>query len=83
MWWVLLGQSVGSRHVGSAIVAHGLSALQQVESSLTRDRTHVPCIGRRILNSLCHQGIPCQMSEAKIQPSFEEVFYSTRSQAAP
>ena len=28
----------------------GLIALQHVESSLTRDQTHVPCIGRWILN---------------------------------
>ena len=28
----------------------GLIALRHVESSQTRDRTHVPCIGRRILN---------------------------------
>ena len=28
----------------------GILALQCVESSWTRDRTHVPCIGRRSLN---------------------------------
>ena len=31
------------------VVASGLAALQHVESSRTRDRTHVPCIGRWIL----------------------------------
>ena len=33
----------------SAVVAKGLVALQQVESSLTRDLTCVLCIGRWIL----------------------------------
>ena len=28
----------------------GLAALQRVESSRTKDQTHVPCIGRWILN---------------------------------
>ena len=28
----------------------GLVALWHVESSLTRDQTHIPCIGRQILN---------------------------------
>ena len=38
------------RHVGSVVVVHGLSCLQRVESSRTRDRTHIPCIGRQVLN---------------------------------
>ena len=47
--WLLLLQSTGPR-------AHGFSrcsawvALQHVESSWTRDRTHVLCTGRQILN---------------------------------
>ena len=36
-------------HVGSVVVATGLVALWCVESSGTRDWTHVPCIRRRIL----------------------------------
>ena len=34
----------------------GLVALWHVESFQTRDRTLVPCIGRKILNPLCHHG---------------------------
>ena len=33
----------------SVVAAHGLVALQHVESSGTRNRTHVPYIGRWIL----------------------------------
>ena len=55
-WRFLLLLSVGSRHAGSsscsscmgfAVAAH---ALCHVGSSQTRDHTHVPRIGRRILN---------------------------------
>ena len=42
-------QSMGSRCAGSAAVAHGLSCLEHVGSSRTRDRNRVPCIGRRVL----------------------------------
>ena len=41
-------QAIG--HVGSVVVLHGLVALQYVESSWTREQTHVPCIGRQRLN---------------------------------
>ena len=34
------------------VVTHGLSSPQPVGSAQTRDRTHVPCTGRRILNHL-------------------------------
>ena len=34
----------------SAALAHGLGCSTHVQSSWTRDRTSVPCIGRRILN---------------------------------
>ena len=40
----------GSRAQAQQLRCTGLVALQQVESSQTRDRTRVPCIGRRILN---------------------------------
>ena len=47
---LLLLQSAGSRCVGSVVVAHELSCSPwHMGSSRTRDRTHVPCIGRRIL----------------------------------
>ena len=36
-------------HVGSVVMVQGLVALQQVESSQTRDWTRVSCIGRQIL----------------------------------
>ena len=36
----------------------GLAALQHVESSWTRDRTRVPCIGRQILNHWTSQENP-------------------------
>ena len=37
-------------------MAHGLVALRRVESPQTRDRTHVTCIGRRVLD---YQGSSC------------------------
>ena len=36
----------------------GLAAPWHVESSQTRDRTHVPCIGRQSSYPLCHEGSP-------------------------
>ena len=60
--WLLLLQSTGSRPTGSVVMAHGsraqaqklwrmgLVAPRNVGSSRTRAWTHVPCIGRRILN---------------------------------
>ena len=42
-------QSAGSRHACSVLVSMGLVAPQHVESSRTRDQTHVSCIGRWIL----------------------------------
>ena len=47
---LLLLQSAGSRCVGSVVVAHELSCSPwHTGSSRTRDQTHVPYIGRRIL----------------------------------
>ena len=44
-------RSTGSRHWASVVVVHGLQLpLWHMESSWTRGRTHVPCIGRWILN---------------------------------
>ena len=46
-----LWQSTGSRvRRLQQLWLIGLAALQRAESSLTRDQTHVPCIGRQILN---------------------------------
>ena len=66
-WWLLLSQPLGAQaaavsapgrwSASSVVVVHGLVALRQVGSSGTRARTHVSCIGRRIL-SLSHQGSP-------------------------
>ena len=36
--------------MGSVVVTTGVVAPQHVESSQTRDQTHIPCIGRWILN---------------------------------
>ena len=46
----LLLRSTGSRRAGSVVVAHGPSCSRHAGSSQTRARTHVPCIGRQILN---------------------------------
>ena len=47
----LLLQSVGSRVCGLQWMwCTGLVVLWHVESSWTRDRAHVPCIGRQTLN---------------------------------
>ena len=49
--WLLLLWSTGSRHVRFSGCSTGLVAPRHVGSSQrTRDRTHAPCIGRRILN---------------------------------
>ena len=37
------------QHSGSVAVHTGLAALRHVGSSWARDRTHVPCIARRIV----------------------------------
>ena len=58
LWQLLLLQSTGSRHAGFSscgtqaqqLWRTGLVAPRHVESSWTRARTHVPCIGWRILN---------------------------------
>ena len=58
--WLLWLQSTGSRvlvlqglwHVGSGVVALRLTCLQQVESSQTRDGTHVHCTGRFLTTGL-------------------------------
>ena len=60
-------QSMGSRHMGFSgcgtgahyLWLEGLVALQHVESSQTRDRTCVPCVGRRILTHSATREVLC------------------------
>ena len=64
--WLLLLQSTGSRRTGfSSFVTQaqeswrtGLAAPWHVGSSWTRARTHVPCIGRQILNHCTTREVP-------------------------
>ena len=64
--WLLLLQSMGSRHTGFSsrgawaqqLWRMGLVALRHVGSSRTRARTHVPCIDRRILNHCATREAP-------------------------
>ena len=48
--WAQQLRRTGSRAHPLQLWCVGLAALQHVGSSRTRDRTHVPCIGRRALN---------------------------------
>ena len=65
LWWLLL-VSTGSRCTGFSswgaqpqqLWHTGLAAPWHVGSSRTRDRTHVPCIGRRILNHCTTREVP-------------------------
>ena len=66
LWWLLLLRSTGSRHVGFSscgmraqkLWRTGLVAPRHVESSWSRDWTHVPCIGRWILNHCATREVP-------------------------
>ena len=66
LWWLLLLRSTGSRRAGFSSCGSraqqlwrtGLVAPQHVGSSQTRDRIHVPCIGRRILNHCASREVP-------------------------
>ena len=50
LWWFLLLLSTGSRvHLGSAVAAVGFSCPDAC-GIFHRDQTHVPCIGRQLLN---------------------------------
>ena len=48
--WLLLLWSMGSRCVGSVVVAHELSCSAACGIFPDQDQTRVPCIGRQILN---------------------------------
>ena len=47
-------------HTGSVVAALGLIAPWYVESSWTRDRTCVPCIGTQVLNHWTVRKVPSQ-----------------------
>ena len=57
LWWLLLLQGMGSR--APQLRCMDLFALWYVESSWTKDQTHVPCIGRRILKHWTTRKVPC------------------------
>ena len=48
--WLLLLLSTGSRAWARFLRHSGLVGLQHLGSSWRRVRTHVPCVGRQILN---------------------------------
>ena len=56
--WAQQLQLVGSRAQVQQLWHTGLVALRHVGSSRTRVRTHVPCIGRRILNHCTTREVP-------------------------
>ena len=68
---LLLLWSMGSRRMGFSSCGTwaqqlwhtGLVAPMHVESSQTRDGTHVPCIGRQILNHCATREVPKQILE--------------------
>ena len=67
--WLLLLQSTGSRCMGFSgcgtraqqLWRTGLVVPRHVGSSRTRARTHVPCIGRRILNDCPTREVPTML----------------------
>ena len=54
--WASVVVARGLQSAGSVVVAHGLSCSEA--TSQTRDRTCVPCIGRRILNHYATGEVP-------------------------
>ena len=59
MRWLLLLWSTGTRLLGPQhLCCPGLAAPWHVEYSWTRDRTHVPCIGRWTLNHWTTREVP-------------------------
>ena len=48
--WPPSQRGTDSKHVGSVVVALGLSCSEACEIHQIGDQTHVPCIGRLILN---------------------------------
>ena len=58
LFWVFITVHGLLIAVASFAAEHGLLALRHVESSWTRDRTHVPCTGRQILNHWITRQVP-------------------------
>ena len=66
LWWLLSLRSTGSRHTGFSscgtraqyLWRTGLVSPQDVGSSQARDPTHVPCIGRQLLNHCATREFP-------------------------
>ena len=56
-------QALGCK--GSVVVVHGFSCPAAWAYSQTRDQTHVPCIGRQILNHWTTREVPDGESEAQ------------------
>ena len=54
----------GSRAQAQYLWRTGLAALWHVGSSQTRDRTHIPCTDRQILNHYTTREVPCLFSFA-------------------
>ena len=56
--WLLLLWSTGSRMQAQQLLCRDLVPLWGVESSQTRNWTHVPCMGRQILNQWTAREVP-------------------------
>ena len=65
--------------MGSVTVAHGLSCLQQVESSQTRDRTPVPCICRLTSTHCTSREVPKALVLTCVDPSCVTCAYRGQS----
>ena len=55
---------------GSVVGAHGLNYPEAGESSQTRDRTRVPCIGRQILNQWTTREVPLSTGDLETSELF-------------
>ena len=79
--WPLLLRSMGSRHAGSVVVAHGLSCSIACRISQPRDWTHVRCIGRWILNHWTTREAPTSCFIKKQQMDSERKQFVWQSRA--
>ena len=74
--WVLLLRSTGSRYSGFSSCGaqaqqlwhKGLVTPQHVGSSRARDQTHVPCVGKWILNHCTTREVPTQILTLENNP---------------
>ena len=69
----------GSRVQAQKLWRMALVALQHVGSSQTRVQTHVPCIGRQILNHCATREVPSQFFERKSTKMFTQNYGTERS----